>query len=241
MTDLDHIIQAIIADPKSDDLRRIYADHLDEAGEPERAEFVRVQLELASLDNGDWRQEATAGKWGRGDDVLAKRGQRIHELSQAEKRLLAANPQWGADLAIIWHDAAARPGVEHGHSGCASPNGDGPIRWDWSRGLVSCFICRMAQWLPKGAEVAMICPLEYVTLFDKNPMQEEGRLDSGRVWHSWHAGPGWGSSVLPIQLWSFLRGGIQRGSNSVSFSTAAAARDSLSDACIRWAKSQVPK
>jgi uncharacterized protein (TIGR02996 family) len=40
------LLAAIIAEPDSDDLRLIYADFLEEHGEPERAEFVRVQLEL---------------------------------------------------------------------------------------------------------------------------------------------------------------------------------------------------
>lgn len=45
----DPLLAAIIADPDDDTVRLAYADHLEEEGEPERAEFVRVQVELARL------------------------------------------------------------------------------------------------------------------------------------------------------------------------------------------------
>jgi uncharacterized protein (TIGR02996 family) len=42
-------VQAICEDPDDDAVRLIYADWLDEHGQPERAEFIRVQVELARL------------------------------------------------------------------------------------------------------------------------------------------------------------------------------------------------
>jgi uncharacterized protein (TIGR02996 family) len=41
------LLQGIAADPADDAPRLIYADWLDEHGQPERAEFIRVQIELA--------------------------------------------------------------------------------------------------------------------------------------------------------------------------------------------------
>lgn len=41
------LLRAVLADPASDDSRLIYADYLDEQGEADRAEFIRVQVELA--------------------------------------------------------------------------------------------------------------------------------------------------------------------------------------------------
>src|SRR5437868_14865571 len=49
-------IQAIIADPDDDAPRLIYADWLDEQGESERAEFIRVQIALARMDEDDERR-----------------------------------------------------------------------------------------------------------------------------------------------------------------------------------------
>ena len=48
MTTLDDLLQAILAAPHDDALRLIYADKLDDSDEPALAEFVRVQVKLAS-------------------------------------------------------------------------------------------------------------------------------------------------------------------------------------------------
>jgi uncharacterized protein (TIGR02996 family) len=49
MTDGDALYAAILADPDEDTPRLIYADWLDENGRPERAEFIRAQVELARV------------------------------------------------------------------------------------------------------------------------------------------------------------------------------------------------
>jgi len=49
-TDQDALLARIIAEPKDDLPRLVYADWLDEHDQPERAEFIRVQCELARLD-----------------------------------------------------------------------------------------------------------------------------------------------------------------------------------------------
>lgn len=47
--DTDPFLRAILAAPDDDLPRYLMADHLDEQGQPERAEFIRVQCELARL------------------------------------------------------------------------------------------------------------------------------------------------------------------------------------------------
>lgn len=47
LTIRDAFLAAICAEPDDDAVRLIFADWLDEHGEPERAEFIRVQCELA--------------------------------------------------------------------------------------------------------------------------------------------------------------------------------------------------
>ena len=49
MSDGDALLRAILHNPDDDAPRYVYADWLDENGEPERAEFIRVQLQLARL------------------------------------------------------------------------------------------------------------------------------------------------------------------------------------------------
>jgi uncharacterized protein (TIGR02996 family) len=64
MTEDDAFLADIIANPDDDGVRLIYADYLDERGDP-RGEFIRVQIERARLPEDDPRQEplATRERW----------------------------------------------------------------------------------------------------------------------------------------------------------------------------------
>jgi uncharacterized protein (TIGR02996 family) len=55
MTQAETFLQAIIASPDDESLRLIYADWLDERGDP-RGEFIRVQCQLANVPEGDPRR-----------------------------------------------------------------------------------------------------------------------------------------------------------------------------------------
>lgn len=48
MTDGELLLRGVLEEPADDTARLVYADWLDENGEPERAEFVRVQVELSN-------------------------------------------------------------------------------------------------------------------------------------------------------------------------------------------------
>src|SRR5438105_511154 len=49
-------IEAIAAEPEQDAHRLVFADWLDDQDEPDRAEFIRVQCELARLGPDDERR-----------------------------------------------------------------------------------------------------------------------------------------------------------------------------------------
>jgi uncharacterized protein (TIGR02996 family) len=73
VNDHDALLAAIIADPNDDLPRLAMADWLDENGQPHRAEFIRLQLELAPLseDDAQWRElDARAG------ELLRKHGKK---------------------------------------------------------------------------------------------------------------------------------------------------------------------
>jgi uncharacterized protein (TIGR02996 family) len=72
MTDREALVRAIIERPDDDAPRLIFADWLDENGEPERAEFIRIQCELANKATQDdrWRELVA-----RADDHLRKHGE----------------------------------------------------------------------------------------------------------------------------------------------------------------------
>src|SRR5262245_11304094 len=54
------LLAAVYADPHDDAPRLVYADWLDENGDPERAEFIRVQIALANARDDDPRRPALA-------------------------------------------------------------------------------------------------------------------------------------------------------------------------------------
>jgi uncharacterized protein (TIGR02996 family) len=49
MSDERGLLAAIADDPDNDDLRRVYADWCEDNGQPGRAEFIRIQLELEAM------------------------------------------------------------------------------------------------------------------------------------------------------------------------------------------------
>jgi uncharacterized protein (TIGR02996 family) len=67
------LLRAIIEEPDSDDLRLIYADWLQDHGDPARAEFIRLQCRLARMDEHDPERPALED---READLLADHGDR---------------------------------------------------------------------------------------------------------------------------------------------------------------------
>ncbi len=51
---------AIVADPDDDTVRLVAADYLEEHGDPDRAAFIRIQVELA---HSKPRERARAWRW----------------------------------------------------------------------------------------------------------------------------------------------------------------------------------
>ena len=49
-------LRTIVADPEENTARLVAADFLDEAGDPDRAAFIRVQIALAGLEASGLRE-----------------------------------------------------------------------------------------------------------------------------------------------------------------------------------------
>ena len=87
MTTDEALLRAVLLHPGEDTPRLAYADWLDENGHPERAEFIRVQIEL-----GRWHHDIPDGA----SDPLRDMRKREQEL------LGAAPPSWAAPVGW-WH------------------------------------------------------------------------------------------------------------------------------------------
>jgi uncharacterized protein (TIGR02996 family) len=98
MTDHDALVRAICEDPDDDTPRLIFADFLDETGEPDRAAFVRAQIELA-------RTPA----WEPFGVLCRRRKPEWAERSELEA-VRRALPPFPSGWNVEWHEAPFRRG-----------------------------------------------------------------------------------------------------------------------------------
>ncbi len=107
MSDRHAFLAAIAADPESDTPRLVFADWLEERGESRRAEFIRVQCELALLEPGSEKRRE-----------LQRRADAIFDPAWPAPPGVAA---WGWHRGFAWNwrvsdgaflDAIASPGWE---------------------------------------------------------------------------------------------------------------------------------
>ena len=104
----ESFLEDIRRHPEDDAPRLVYADWLDEHDEPERAEFIRLQCELARW--GGW-PEPDADDRPRFGDLLARVGQLAgyHDGGWL--------PGWPAGLLTSWNPDQPAPGFSWWHRG----------------------------------------------------------------------------------------------------------------------------
>ncbi len=141
------LLAAILEDPANDTTRLIAADWLDENGEGERAEFVRVQVELATLCNYDVDEI---------DLKLAfpKLASKIRELRRREYELLSLNfPLWYRECPLYagWIEPPPGNAIEQ-------------AAIEFRRGFVETLRCSWADWQRHADAIRAATPLNKVRL-----------------------------------------------------------------------------
>ncbi len=154
MTDADALLAAIRRDPDDDTVRLAYADEI-EVEEPERAEFIRVQCELARI--GKKSHYHWLGK------DKCKRC-RADQLRRRERELLADCGVCDVNMGETYLLVAPSQSVP-----CAV-----------SRGFVEAVECPADVWLAHGPAVVRAHPVRTVRLTDKRP--DEGDWDNVPCW-----------------------------------------------------------
>lgn len=186
MSDEAALLAAIIAHPDEDTHRLVYADWLQENGREDRAEFIRVQVELASLPEPE---EVTIFPGGgrvckacqrvRGGSGLC----RVHELRRASDpwsvcrfRLLKVDcPECdgtgrqskalNATSIASWPCPACEgEGDITGLTRRKGPRNDYVFRFDFRRGFPESVRCSAADWLAKGDAIRAAHPVTKVVL-----------------------------------------------------------------------------
>jgi uncharacterized protein (TIGR02996 family) len=133
MTDGVALLRAILTNPEEDMPRLVLADWLEENGCPERAEFVRVQVELARL-------EATTELDDRGWPVYGHGGENGYcEACEPFERLRGRK---AALLGLYYGDWSAQL---HQAIGCPQPHVHS-FAFDFARGFVAKLTCTAEAW-----------------------------------------------------------------------------------------------
>jgi uncharacterized protein (TIGR02996 family) len=210
MSDGEALLRAILEQPWEDTPRLAYADWLDEYGDPERAEFIRVQIRLAATGGAPDPMCTKCFGGGGWFDTQAMKPtpcQNCHKKPTQRSRELS-NTHWQK-----WYGVPRTGGA------------DFP---EWHRG----FVCRIAMpcetFLKQAAAIFALHPVQIVRLEGKCPDRE----------HSWWVeGKAVVTRVeLPKVLWNRLPYHRDRWEyvslHAKAYPSHGAALEALSSVCI---------
>jgi uncharacterized protein (TIGR02996 family) len=139
MTERAALMRAVIDQPADDAPRLVLADWFEDNGEPARAEFIHVQIEIARLGQSDRA--------------------RLEQLAAREKELYAARtPDWYEDVPK-W----ARQQVTQRYGSLESRKAPRGCKIVFRRGFLSALTCAPSEWLG-AAKLARGVPLDSLSL-----------------------------------------------------------------------------
>jgi uncharacterized protein (TIGR02996 family) len=173
----DAILRAILEEPADDGLRLIYADYLEEHGEGERAEFIRVQVDLGTFDDAYYLSFANRETCS------------ISAVRQIRRSAELLHEAWAMDLLAL--------GLQSAHITCVND-------WEFRRGFVSEVRCPLAAWMEHGEAVVKAHPVTRVVVTDREPASyprgrwgwhKNNKLDTERF-----------EQVLPEAIFDMLSG-----------------------------------
>jgi uncharacterized protein (TIGR02996 family) len=230
MTNPD-LLRAVLERPDDDSVRLVYADWLDDAGEAERGEFVRVQVELSSMGHDPHSCEREPCP------DCPRDIDRWDALRLRERELLKANFwKWteGLPEALLTRQCpCCAEGVADWETGvieCRRCESTGVIdddeKVEFSRGFVSAVTLSAADFLAHAAAIFACQPVERVTLADKRPDE----VSLGLRWWINSADPNSAEpDVIPEELFDLLPA---IDGTRLIYRTEQAALDALSAACV---------
>jgi uncharacterized protein (TIGR02996 family) len=200
----------IIANPQDNSVRLIYSDWLEESGEKDLAEFIRVQIELEKLPCATFIREDRYDQC-----ILTQKSLPALQLHQRELQLLWQSPEefpvrynWER---WCWAEArneegeptrkdprrgafTATPnlgiGLGNPYSvGCTVDSEKGTVSQKFRRGFVSCIGCKLETWLDVGPDIVKKHPVEFVLIKNKYPKDHH---DNVHYWtNGTRYGPDW--------------------------------------------------
>lgn len=232
----EQILAAIIANPDDDGLRLVYADWCEDAGQAERAEFIRVQIELAAIDaytqlTSEEVRAARRPGHAHSSRTLRHGCEYCEGLIRREARLLERRGscrEWLGPLQGLWMGGA---------------------KYEYRRGFIEEAGCTLQQWLDHGPALVRAHPLRRVVLTDcrQEHVDPEGGHYEGWVSLVGAANPPPGANLQELfagppfdhKLWLDLATALRLGSRY--HPTRDVAVTFLSDACLEWARAEADR
>lgn len=205
------LVRAILENPFDDVPRLILADWLDENGDPDRAEFIRLQMRIAEMRPGPEEHRKASNLLRRFD-----RGAPVPMRAKTPAAMMMRETILLRDNAMRWQEYWF-DGVRFGEP---------------SRGFVETASCNTAAWLTHGSDAVVSYPLVGVTLADKEPWLNP-QVGSW-LWLIDLSAIGMGQDDLPPELFNMLQ--PDRDRVSAKYSTRNDALEALSRACVDWAR-----
>ena len=203
---------AVVANPEDLVVRLVLADYLEEVGEADRAEFIRVQIELAKpfIEPDDARLLC------RRERVL------LHDFKLDMWQAFASWTPSNWTMTTHAHEMKFRVGVKEGTQDI----------WCWvRRGFLEEAECLESDWLTHGPAIVQEHPIRRVVLVDKEPHPAN---ICGVTKFDW-----WTnmydrelSNIFWVAEYIDLWNAIIR----PRFATRQAALDALSSVAIKWAR-----
>lgn len=227
MTDHTGFWRAIAAHPFDDGPRMVYADWLEENGEGERAEFIRVSCGAAKEPvhpNGHTRVKD--GRVVIDESVICSRSDcRRCYCRLREWKLLEAN----------WHNWYSPIGAtSYGCRGVTRPPDDSTVDvWlTFRRGFPEHVELTCDAFMGLAADLFRAAPITSVRLTDKEPL---GALlyNADRPYPRTNLHR---ASDIPCAIYRLLKGILNNSDRCALFDTRAAALQALSDACVAFGR-----
>lgn len=177
MTDGEALLAAIIASPDDDTPRLVYADWLEENNQSKRAEFIRVQVELAALPQAPAHDVLRGGN----DEAILRELMEWRKRWSATARKLRDRAQeiLISFPAAKYLDVPASLTKTHPHRDVAPGQpvvrchgyGVREVRLRFDRGFVAEVTSEAAEWLAHGDAIRSAHPVTRVTLTTQPDLQ----------------------------------------------------------------------
>lgn len=183
MAECEALLQAILADPTDDHLRLVYADALEEKGFADRAEFIRVQVELwQKFPGAALHPESVNPRQLPQTPAYAERYEEYAALHRRERELLGVHGyDWGRCLVEL----AKGDGLcVSGKAGKFYVSGAWNMEWEFCRGFVEEITLSWESWRDHADAILKAQPVRDVRLTSVVPITvnfQEGSvfLDAG--------------------------------------------------------------